>query len=584
MSTPFRAERPHAVRCIKTIALAILCAHSVANAQVFEVAIDAKSNIFYGGTDRTPPTNQCTNVNGLGDGLYPPHIALNPGLRSLQISSYNSANLSYANGYPRAPTPDGIYHGASSATTSTNPSGTMPGLRFANRMGMLAAVFTDDTIVNSSSNVSLSTFDSSSMNAAVMDFGLRDTFYLGDGTVVDWPTQGGLPDGTQQRQTITTPDGATKLYLGLTDAYGINGPNRCFMDNTGQIVATLKMTISDDSGAVVQGVGGVAIADVKANDYVTAQSDLISVKPVAPPLNSTEGAEWPSGIVLNANGSVSVSPSVPAGEYKAWYELCDASTTPQSCMQALVTINVGAAPLLVIDANPDSGAVTQSLGGTAITDIRKNDALNGNMATAAATTVTPQGVWPSGISLNTATGSVGVAAGTPVGTYSMQYRLCEAARPSNCDVSTVTVVVTADAVLPIKALDDDATAVTVGFSGTVIESVLTNDTLNSSPANLSNSTVQAEGAWPIGISLDPATGSVLVASNATVGNYQLPYRLCEIANPSNCDTAYVHLLINAAIVPVAAPTPVPSNTAWSLMLLALGLALMALRAGAGKPH
>ena len=443
----------HAMRCLSIIAGTLLSANSIAHAQVFEAVVDAKANIFYAGTNLTPPTQNCSvrsgvSKNGLGDGIYPPHINLNPGLRSIQLSSRNTADLSYAPGLLGAPTPDGLSQSSASITTSTNPSGTMPGLRFANRLGMLAAVFTDDTIVNSSGNVSMSTFNSTSMNAATMKFGLRDTFYLGDGTVVDWPTAGGLPDGTQQRQTLITPAGATKLYLGLTDAWAINGVNECFTDNTGQVIATLKMTISDDSGAVVQGVGGVAVADVKANDYVTAQSDLVSVKPISPPANSTEGSAWPAGIVLNTNGSVSVSPSVPSGEYKSWYELCDASTLPQSCMQALVTINVGPSPLFVIDANPDSGAVTQSLGGTAVLDIRQNDTLNGTPATAITTTVTAQGVWPGGISLNTSTGAVDVVAGTPVGTYNMKYRLCEAARPSNCDISTVTVVVTANAVAP----------------------------------------------------------------------------------------------------------------------------------------
>lgn len=581
MAKHLKCDSLRVVTCLKIFVGAIFSVHSIASAQVFEVVVDAKSNIFYAGTDRTPPSRNCSTMNGLGDGVYPPSIMLNPGLRSMQVSSRNTANLTYAPGYAGAPTPDGVYHPASSTTTSTNPSGTMPGLRFANRMGMLAAVFVDDTIVNGSANVSVNEFDSISMNAAILKYGLRDTFYIGDGTVVDWPDNGGLPDGKQRRQTLIKPDGATKLYFGLTDAYAINGSNQCFMDNTGQIIAELKMTISDDSGVVAEGVGGVAIADVKANDYVAVQSDLVSTNSIAPPVNSTEGSEWPVGVLLNSDGSVSVAPSVPSGEYKAWYELCDASTNPQSCMQALVTISVGPSPVFVVDANSDTGAVTQRLGGVAIADIRKNDALNGSPATVTETAISPQGVWPIGIYLNTSNGAVDVVAGTPVGTYNMQYRLCEAARPSNCDVSTVTVVVTTDAVLPIKAVDDAATPVAEGFSGKVLESVLNNDSLNNGSVNLSSATVQALGGWPAGISLDSATGAVLVDGSVQSGVYQLPYRLCEMAVSSNCDTAYVNLTVIAAIKPAPTPTPVPSSSTWSLMLLGLGVALTALRM-AGK--
>lgn len=43
----------------------------------------------------------------------------------------------------------------------------------------------------------------------------------------------------------------------------------------------------------------------------------------------------------------------------------------------------------------------------------------------------------AGIALNPITGAVTVAAGTPVGTYSLRYSLCEIATPSNCARGTV---------------------------------------------------------------------------------------------------------------------------------------------------
>lgn len=44
-----------------------------------------------------------------------------------------------------------------------------------------------------------------------------------------------------------------------------------------------------------------------------------------------------------------------------------------------------------------------------------------------------------GISLNTSSGAVTVAAGTPVGSYVLAYRICEIAMASNCARATVNV-------------------------------------------------------------------------------------------------------------------------------------------------
>ena len=56
-----------------------------------------------------------------------------------------------------------------------------------------------------------------------------------------------------------------------------------------------------------------------------------------------------------------------------------------------------------------------------------------------------------------ADGTVSVAPNTPVGTYTIDYTICEVANPSNCDTGTVTVVVDPGANV-IDAVDDDFSA------------------------------------------------------------------------------------------------------------------------------
>ena len=44
-----------------------------------------------------------------------------------------------------------------------------------------------------------------------------------------------------------------------------------------------------------------------------------------------------------------------------------------------------------------------------------------------------------------------------------------------------------------------------------------------------------------------ANGNVDVAANTPAGTYTLTYQICEIANPTNCDTANVTIVIETAV-------------------------------------
>lgn len=108
------------------------------------------------------------------------------------------------------------------------------------------------------------------------------------------------------------------------------------------------------------------------------------------------------------------------------------------------------AALLAAD---DSGVVPSDVGGQAIDAVLANDNMHpdgppsqlvptlGTVVTleeVAGTNTSPAG-FP--ITLNTNTGSVNVPAGTPGGTYSLQYRYCQISHPDNCATATATVTV-----------------------------------------------------------------------------------------------------------------------------------------------
>ncbi|MFD0724487.1 DUF7507 domain-containing protein, partial [Lysobacter brunescens] len=249
-------------------------------------------------------------------------------------------------------------------------------------------------------------------------------------------------------------------------------------------------------------------------------------------------------------GAVNVAPGTPAGTYVVTYEICDVINGPGvNCDTATATVTVAAAPIV---ANPDTATgINGSTGATGVINVLVNDTLNGNPATLADTTITdviaatPIGGGPVPV-LNPATGLVDVPAGTPAGTYTITYTLCEQLNPTNCSTTTVTVTVDA---APIDAVDDNYPAVD-GLVGATTASVLANDTLNGGAVTVGvggNATL-TPGAAPTptsGSIVMNADGTITIAPNTEAGTYTYPYTICEVLNPTNCDTAIATIVVTA---------------------------------------
>jgi hypothetical protein len=102
--------------------------------------------------------------------------------------------------------------------------------------------------------------------------------------------------------------------------------------------------------------------------------------------------------------------------------------------------------LIVPCANPDAGAtISSGSSGTVVGNVAANDFVNGQPATLGGignATIAPVGTYPTGVTLNTTTGSVSVAAGTTPGSYTVTYQLCDKLTPVNCTTSIATFIVT----------------------------------------------------------------------------------------------------------------------------------------------
>ena len=150
-----------------------------------------------------------------------------------------------------------------------------------------------------------------------------------------------------------------------------------------------------------------------------------------------------------------------------------------------------------------------------------------------------------------ANGDLTVAASTPSGTYTITYQLCETgATPANCTTATATVVV----VTPINADNDDLTSNPInGYEGGIPGNIFTNngngqDTLNNiiiDPSQIIISLVNNGGVVGLFIA---SNGDVIIPSGTPAGNYVITYSICEVLNPSNCDTATITIVVTAPLI------------------------------------
>ena len=292
------------------------------------------------------------------------------------------------------------------------------------------------------------------------------------------------------------------------------------------ITVTASVTAGPDAGTASAGIGGTAVADVRANDLVNG------VTPTSG--NSTlylVNSQNP-GIVLNTTtGSISVAIGTTPGSYTLVYQLCDKLTTP-TCTTALATITVTPS----INASPDAGTASAATSGTAIADVRANDVVNGQPATSANSALSLISSQNPGIALNTTTGSVSVAQGTTPGSYTLTYQLCSTLGTTTCTTGLASVTVT-----PSVTAGPDNGTVSSGTGGNAVADVRTNDLVNGALPTTANSTLSLVSSQNAGITLNTTTGSVSVAQGTTPGSYTLTYQLCDKLTPTTCTTGLARL-------------------------------------------
>ena len=287
--------------------------------------------------------------------------------------------------------------------------------------------------------------------------------------------------------------------------------------------------------------GIVANSNVLSNDTL----DGVTVDPNDVVISST-----PTGpLTVNSDGTVSVAANTAPGNYTIDYTICEVAV-PTNCDTATVIVEVGVGTNIIdavdddFTSNPFSG---NSGGIVANSNVLTNDMLNGEMVDPEAVTITST---PTGPLTVNADGTVSVAADTDPGIYTIDYTICEVADPTNCDTATVTVEVIPGPNM-IDAIDDDFRGIIVDgdLGGLVADAegnvnVLTNDTLNGESVNPLDVTITSTPTGPLTVNSD---GTVSVLAGTDPGTYTIEYTICENADPTNCDTATVTVLVSEII-------------------------------------
>ena len=144
-----------------------------------------------------------------------------------------------------------------------------------------------------------------------------------------------------------------------------------------------------------------------------------------------------------------------------------------------------------------------------------------------------------------------VAPGTPAGSYSLVYQICEKLNPANCDSATVTITITKPD-LNISALSINNRTLSCDNTS-LIFNLIENVTLNGRPAALDLINLSINSINPK-VTLDNL-GNINLENGIPVGIYPFTIRACEKLNPDNCIERLVNIIVQDITAPVIAQLP-----------------------------
>ena len=280
----------------------------------------------------------------------------------------------------------------------------------------------------------------------------------------------------------------------------------------------------------------------------------------------------PKVSIETATGEVKVEANTPAGEYTVKYKFKEKGQPDTKASQEK-TVTVVVTNQVEIDRANNNYTGTPSTNSTPANggDVLDKVKINGNKHNANEVNITVDTpatgtIVPYLETSGADAGKIKIPQGTPAGTYTITYTVCDKAQPASartCEQATATITVdanpiVADADNDNKVVEFSTAAQTVKKTDGTTLNVLANDKLGAT-TGLNNTLVTIETTQPVTDITIKANGEVEVGANKAPGVYELKYKIKETADPTHVSAeATVKVVVKNKVELDAIPTT-PAN-------------------------
>ena len=409
-------------------------------------------------------------------------------------------------------------------------------------------------------------------------------------------------------QSVTTPTTTTSTTLTTTTTPTVVTPTVITLSDD-----TYTITTTESSTTTATTVGSVFANDSMNGKPIDIRKVIFSLLP-----QSTS-----TSFVITKDGNIIVPSHTPIGRYILNYRICDNSQTSKDkslkpiCKTATVTIAIlqlvttpttatsttvtTTTPTVVtptiITLSDDTYTITTiastTTTATTVGSVFTNDHMNGKPIDIQKVifSLLPQSA-PNTFVI-TKGGNIIVPASTPIGCYTLNYRICDNSRNSKdknlkliCQTATVTIVVrqtvttpttttsttvTATTTPTVITLSDDTYTVTttesITTTATTVGSVLSNDRLNGKPIDIQKVIFSLLPQSTPNTFVITKEGNIIIPSQTPIGRYTLNYRICDNSQTSKnknhkpiCQTATITIAVLQSVTTPTTNTPTTTTS------------------------
>ena len=246
-----------------------------------------------------------------------------------------------------------------------------------------------------------------------------------------------------------------------------------------------------------------------------------------------------------ATGKIMIPNDAAPATYEITYKIC-VKNQPTICDEAKVKITVEVPTLALKAVDDDFGKIPNAVDYTTTntvfsTGVDTMEGVVGNLSPERDVVLTPGAQPHENITMNP-NGSITVKRGTPKGTYTYEYTICQKDVPTNCDKAKVSFEVIE---AHIFAKDDGVWE--VGTEGALTPSVLNNDILGErvgiAPSEVTITKTNGKPVIDDTKMVMNEDGRISVKKNIPEGTYTYYYTITENANTANTSSASVTIRV-----------------------------------------